>query len=291
MTAFLLLCLVSRLAYAFNDVLTGQLARLYGPIEVAAWRGVTLAVTMAPLLRWVPAPAWGELAARWPEVVALVGLTGVANILSLQSARLLPFGLRAAFMIAGTAVAGVVLGAVVLGERLTPLQLALAALLVAAAMAAAPGRHATHEIQPRLVPGTLLIGTAGILLAVVALFGARLSRASDPLLVAWVWEAGAGFVLLPLALWRAWRGGWPPGLAGRVWRIGLASAPTVVGSGATMLALKAGALGLWAAVGGTHILFSVALGRWWHGEPLGVRRLACFATAAAAVGGLAWWGQ
>lgn len=291
MTAFLLLCLVSRLAYAFNDVLTGRLARVYGPIDVAAWRGVTLAATMAPLLFWVPTAAWGALAARWPEVAALVGLTAVANLMALQAARLLPFGLRAAFMIAGTAVAGVLLGAAALGEHLTAVQLALAALLVGAAMAAAPGRHATHEIQPRLVPGTALILGAGVLLAVVALFGARLSRASDPLLVAWTWEAGAGFVLLPLVAWRAWRRGLRPGLAGRVWRIGLASAPTVVGSGATMLALKAGALGLWAAVGGTHILFSVALGRWWHGEPLGARRVVCFLVAAAAVGGLAWWGQ
>jgi drug/metabolite transporter (DMT)-like permease len=290
-TTFVVLCLLSRLGYALNDVLTGRLARAHGPIEVATWRGLTLGVTMAPLLFFVQEGAWEAMAARWEQLLVLAAVTALVNLFVQGSARHLPFGVRAAFLISTTAVASVVLGGVFLGERLAPLQLVFAAVLVGAAVAAAPGAHATHEIRPRLVLGGVMAVTGGVLLAAVAVLGAKLARETDPFLTAWAWEFGAGLLLVPLLAVRVAKDGLRPGLAGRVWRIAVASSPTIVGSGATMLALQRGDVGLWASIGGTHILFSVALGRLWHAEPLGPRRIACFAVAAVAVAALALVGM
>ena len=67
MLIFVALCLLARFAYAFNDVLVGGVAREHDRVEVAALRGVSLGLTMAPLLWWVPGSAWAALAQRWPS--------------------------------------------------------------------------------------------------------------------------------------------------------------------------------------------------------------------------------
>lgn len=286
MLAFLVLCLVSRLAYSLNDVFTGRLARRFGRLEVSAMRGVVLGFTMAPLLFWVPATAWRELGARWPTLLLVFVLTATANLLQNHAARLLPFGLRAAFLITGTSTAALFLGWTWLGETLAWQQVGLALVLIASAIVAAPGQHATHEIQPDVRRGALYALGSALAMAFIAVLVRGLARETHPLLTAWAWEFGSGLVLVPVLLWH-YRNEPQPGYLARWHSILVASSPTVVGSGASMLALTLGQLGLWAAMGGTQVLFTALLGAWWHRETVGWRRWVCFATAAGAVYGLA----
>ena len=87
MLTFFALCLLCRIAYSFNDVLIGGLARQHDGMEISAWRGLSLGITMAPLLGWVSRAAWEGLAARSGELLLLVSVTAVANLLQLRSAR------------------------------------------------------------------------------------------------------------------------------------------------------------------------------------------------------------
>ncbi len=286
MLAFLALCLVSRLGYSLNDVFTGRLARQFGRLEVAAMRGVALGLTMAPLLWWVPAHAWRELGGRWPTLLLVFVLTASCNLLQNHAARLLPFGLRAAFMITGISTTALILGWTILGDTLSWPQLLLALLLIASSIVAAPGSHARHEIQPDVPRGAVFALAAALLMGWVALLVRRLSIETHYFLTAWAWEFGSGLILVPVLLWQHGREP-KPGRIRRWWRILLASSPTVVGSGASMFALTLGPLGLWAAIGGTQVLFTALLGVWWHRETMGLRRWLCFAGAAAAVAGLA----
>ncbi len=285
MLFFISLCLASRLAYAVNDILIGRLARLHDQVEVAALRGAALGLTMAPLLLWAPAEAWGALAARWPIYLLAIAATAGCNVLQNQAARHLPFGLRSAFMFTTISIASVLMGAVLFGERLTPAQAAFSVLLVGSAVVAALGSHAAHEIRPNIPRGAALAIAAGSLLAVAAVLTKRLALETHPLLTAWAWEFGSGLILAGPLLWR-WRRGVPPGLWRRFGRITWASSPTVVGSGASIAALTLGALGLWGALAGTHLLFTAVLGVLWHRETMGARRWLSFATAAAAIAGL-----
>lgn len=290
MAVFIALCLVSRFAYSLNDVFVGRLARRYGRMEVAAWRGVSLGITMAPLLLWVSGASWIALGARWRELLLLVTLTGAANILQLQAARNLPFGLRAAFMIAGIAVGSLIFGRIFLGELLSPAQITLALLMVASSVAAALGTHASHEIKPDIKKGAVFAGAAAVLMAVVGLLVARLARVSDPLLVAWAWEFGAGAILVVPMLFR-WRESFSAGFAGRFGRIAIASLPTVVGSGGSVLALTLGAFGVWGAIAGTQVLFTAALGVILHKETMGALRWVCFGVAGACLSSLILLGR
>jgi drug/metabolite transporter (DMT)-like permease len=286
MLTFVLLCLLARVSYAFNDVGVGRLARRQGRMQIAAWRGVSLGITMAPWLLWVPREAWSALAGQGVLVLGLVTITAVANLLQLQAARHLPFGLRAAVMLGGMAVGSAALGAVFLGEQLTALQVALCALLVVASSLAARGKSSNLEIEENVPRGVALTLGSAMLMAVVALLVKRLAQATHPLLAAWSWEFGSGLVLMgPLLLQHGLRPN--PGFRQRVVQIAFAAAPTAIGSGASVLALGFGELGLWGALGGTQILFTAALGALLQREALGFRRWLCLGVAAAAVAGLA----
>jgi drug/metabolite transporter (DMT)-like permease len=287
MLIFVALCLLARLAYAFNDVLVGAVAREYDRVEVAAMRGVSLGLTMAPLLCWVPGTAFAALAQRWPSYLLLITLTGICNVLQNHAARFLPFGLRAAITLSAVSLATLASGAVFFAERLSLPQGALCLLLVGAAVVAAFGEHATHELRPDIPRGAALALAAGTCLGLAAVMTKRLAAETHPLLTAWAWEFGAGVILLPPLLYR-WRRTRPaPGLARRFWRTAVAAAPTVVGSGASMTAIGLGPLGVWGALAGTQVLFIALLGVRWHREAMGWRRWACFLVAAASVAGLA----
>lgn len=285
MLQFLLLCLLSRFFYTLNDLFTGRLARQNDRLELAALRGVSLGFSMAPLLLWVPRSAWSSLLGEPARLGAIVAITAVANVLQFQSARYLPFGLRASVIVTGVALGSVLLGWLVLGERLSGSATGWCALIVLSAVLAAPGQHANHEIEPRLLRGILLALTGASLLAVVALLTKELTERTHPLLAAWAWEFGSGLILVPVLLLRRQT----PRLRPRYFaRVALASSPTVIGSSASMLALGSGRLGLWGALAGTQVLFTAVFGVLWHRELMGLRRWSCFVAASLGIAGLAW---
>lgn len=288
MLTFVALCLFARFCYSLNDIFIGRLARRQGRVEVAAFRGASLGVSMAPWLLLVPATAWGALGAHPLALLATVSVTAIANILQLQAVRYVPFGLRAALMICTMATFSLLIGWGALDERLTALQVGLCIVLVASGAAVALGSHSGAEIEVDVPRGAALTVAAGTLMA-CAIFGVKyLARETHPLLAAWAWEFGAGVVLLaPALLRRAPASAGAPSLGARFGRVALAALPTALASGASVLALDFGALGLWGAIGGTQILFTAALGALWHKEALGPRRWALMVVAAAAVAGLA----
>ncbi len=286
MLTFVALCLLCRVAYTFNDVLVGELAREHDGTEVGALRGLSLGLTMSPLLLFVAPGAWGSLVARAGELALLCLATALANVLHLYAARHLPFGLRAALLVAGVALGGLVLGAAFLGERLGATELVWCVLIVASAVLAALGDHSTEGLTTNLRKGAFLTLAASALLGLSALLFARLARATDPLLVAWAWELGAGAALTVSLIWRS-RGRLQSGILNRFVTTGVRSLPTVVGTGASALALTRGPLGVWAALAGTQALLSAGLGAVWHRERLGARRWSYFVLGALGIAGLA----
>jgi hypothetical protein len=291
MILFLSLCLFSRFAYSVNDILVGRLARLHPGIEVASWRGVSLGLTMAPWLLFVPREAWAALGEQGWDVLLLLTLTAVANLMQLQASRFMPFGVRAAFIVSGIAACSGVLGWAVLDERMSLTEAGLSLIVVGSAVASALGTHASHEFKPDMRRGAFFAIGAAILIAGMGLMVAKIARATHPLLTAWVWEFGGGLILVLPLLWRYAGRGVQPELGKRVWAIAVASSPTAIGSGFSALALTMGSLGVWAAVAGTQVLFTAGLGALWHRELIGPRRWACFAVAATAVGALGWVGS
>jgi drug/metabolite transporter (DMT)-like permease len=291
MLTFVALCLLARFGYSLNDIFIGRLARRQGRMEVAAFRGTSLGVSMAPWLLLVPATAYEALLRHPLALLLSVGVTAAGNILQLHAVRYIPFGLRAALMICTMAVCSLLIGWSFLDERLSALSLLLSAVLVASGAAVALGSHAHADIQLDVPRGATLTIGAGALMA-CAVSGVKfLARESHPLLAAYAWEFGAGLILLAPALLRGERAPTSDPAPRRFARVALAALPTALASGASILALDFGNLGLWGALGGTQILFTAALGALWHKETLGPRRWTLMIIAAAAVAGLALAGH
>lgn len=287
MLTFVALCLLARFGYSLNDIFIGRLARRQGRMEVAAFRGTSLGLSMAPWLLLVPGAAYAALLRHPLAVLLTVGITAAGNILQLHAVRYIPFGLRAALMICTMAVCSLLIGWSVLDERLSPLQVLLSAVLVASGAAVALGSHAHTEIQLDVPRGAALTVGAGTLMACAVTGVKFLARETHPLLAAYAWEFGAGVILLAPVLLRGEHAADRAPVHRRFLRVALAALPTAVASGASILALDFGNLGLWGALGGTQILFTAALGALWHQETLGARRWTFMLIAAAAVASLA----
>lgn len=283
---FIGLCLVARLSYSLNDVFIGRLARRFGGAEVAAFRGVSLGLSMAPWLLLVPVPAWAALATHGGALLATVAVTAAANILQLHAARYLPFGLRAALMLSTMVTCSVVIGWSLLEERLTLLEIGLCAVLIGSGVAVALGSYTVREIEVDVGRGAALTLLSATLMACAMLGVKHLARETHPLLTAWAWEFGAGLILVGPVLLRARESSLTAAVQ-RFPAIAVAALPTALASGASVLALDFGELGLWGALGGTQILFTASLGALWHHEALGLRRWLCMTVSAAAIAGLA----
>jgi drug/metabolite transporter (DMT)-like permease len=290
MPTFVALCLFARFSYSLNDIFVGRLARRYGRVEVAAFRGASLGLTMAPWLLLVPRRAWGALFAHPFALLLTVAVTALGNLLHLQAARFIPFGLRGALMITSMAACSLLLGWGVLDERLSAIQVALCVVLVISGAGVALGSHADAAIEVDVPRGAAFTLAAGVVMA-IAMTGVKfLARETHPLLAAWAWEFGAGAILLAPALIR--RAAPSTDAVGvRFKHVAVASLPTALASGASVLALDFGELGLWGALAGTQILFTAALGALWHHEALGRLRWALMTVAAAAVAALALVGN
>lgn len=283
---FVALCLLARLCYSLNDIFIGRLARTQDRTEVAAFRGASLGLTMAPWLLLVPATAWFQLRAHLPELLLTVSITAAANVLQFHAARYLPFGLRAALMLSTMALCSVLLGWGLLDERLTFSQIVFCTVLVVSGVGVAVGNYSVQEIRLDVPRGAFLIVLSALLMA-CAIFGVKhLAQNTHPLLTAWAWEFGSGLVLLGPALLRS-RHSRTGETFRRFRKIAAAASPTAIASGTSVLALNFGELGLWGALGGTQILFTASLGALWHTERLGVRRWLLMCVSVAAVAGLA----
>jgi drug/metabolite transporter (DMT)-like permease len=286
---FIGLCLLSRVAYALNDVLTGQQAREGSALEVAAWRGVSLGLSMLPLVFFAKAGSWEALAGRGWELLLAWILTGMSNTCLMRSGQLLPFGLRGGIVISGVVTGSLVVGWFALNERLGSLQLFCCLVLGLSALGAALGDHTTPSLKPQIVSGTIWSLLSAFFIVGATFIVRRLANEVDPFLVGWAWEFGVGLVLLfPLA-WQYRKTGITPWR--RIVKIAWASSPTAIGTGASMVALTQGALGLWAALSGTQVLFTAFLGWLWHQERIGFWRWVAFGAIASAVAGLAIAGK
>ena len=286
MLTVVLLCLVARFGYSLNDIFIGRMARQYSRIEVAAFRGTSLGVSMAPWLLLVPAAAWGELFQHSGQLVLTVAVTALANVLQFHAVRYLPFGLRAALMLCTMATCSLLIGWAVLGERLTDVEVGLSVVLLASGAAVALGTHTARDIVVDVPRGAALTLASAVLMACAVSLVQSLARTTHPLLTAWAWEFGSGLILLAPALTLSSSATSVPRHR-RVSTIAVAALPTALASGASVLALDFGELGLWGALGGTQILFTAGLGALWHKEALGVRRWMFMLIAALAVAGLA----
>ncbi len=250
------------------------------------WRGLSLGATMAPLLFWVPAGAWARVPAHAGFLAAATVLAAAANVCGNSAARFLPFNVRAAVIGAGSIVFSLGIGWLFLAETPSAGALFAAGILAVSAVALCLGEHRTPAFKPDIPRGVALAIACAAALCAAVLFQTRFLRATHPLLAAWMWEFAIGLVCVPFVMGR--RSARAPGWGPRAWRVGVASTPTVVGTGATALALGIGPMGIAYALSGFQTILTAFIGARFHHERIGPWRWALIGIGSAAAVGVAF---
>lgn len=282
------MALVATMAYALQGALLASYYRRMDRLSVVAYRGLSLALTMLPLLWWVE--PW-DGAAVWhaaPVLVAAVVTSAVANWCNANALCCLPVGIAMALCTSFTAIFSVFLGYCVLGETLEAPQFGFIALLLAGVLLLGSLRsQGPLPAEYNLGRGLVIAVCYGLFMSVGYVLVGIASRQVHPVLVGYLWEGGIGVFVACVALGRGRLGGASLArVSGREFgQILLYAAPTALGSALYPLATR-GAFILATAILSTMMVFSSLLAMLFYGERLTLRQWALMLFICLMVAGL-----
>lgn len=276
------------LAHSVQTTLCAPYYRRMDPLLATSIRGLSLAVSMSPLLL-LSAPG---TAARLGEHGWLLGfacfVTACANWAAAQSMRYYQVAVAAALQQAWLNMAAISLGILLFDEVLYPAQYFAVALIVVATfiLGSSVRSDASRIAKANPLAGLLCTGAFGILVAIGTSLMSKISRELDPYVAAYSWEVGIGVAALlmyqvkPLA-----------GLPANTERLGLrdmiafsaAAAPTAVGTGCYAAAVTLGPFPVVAAVVSTLVLASAVWAALLLNEHLSSRQWLAVLLGTAAV--------
>jgi len=287
---FYLFAFCAVLAYALNSTLMAPFARQLGGLRATTLRGLSLGVTMLPLLAFVPRESLAHVTpAHGATLAALCAITLLANSLVFQSQKYLPVGISLALMMGVTTLFSTAYGLIAFKDAYSPVQWGLGALMLveASLLGAFSRREGPRTHHPLL--GVFLAATGGLAMGAAYSLTASLSKSGSPFLVAYAWEFGTGLagaaVLLGMRLRRM-----PVQQTVSVpfYKVLLASSPTALATACYALATTTGPLGLASAIlstmGAFAALFSFLLYRERLTRAQGAMVLAMVATLVALKG-------
>lgn len=293
----ILVALLATLGYAVQGTLMAQCYRTMNKLYAVAVRGLSLGITMLPLLLLVPAPKFKEIPNALPAILAASVLAAAGNWLVAYAYNYLQVGIVTALSMSVACLCTVLIGFVWFGEILSTWQLACitAILFFTAALgrsrlslsyagdnSAAPSGPERPEVQIRGVAASVLCGA--VFGFAYALLGSA-SRTLDPFLAAYLWELSIGLLTAAAFLIQkvSNRNAAPrTGTSSGIFRIALYSAPTVIGTGCYAFATTIGPIGIVTAVLSTMMVFNTLLAWLFYGEKLNsIQWTLLFMTCAA----------
>jgi drug/metabolite transporter (DMT)-like permease len=265
---FFLLCIFATLGYALQSTLMASVYRSLDRLSAVSYRGLSLALTMSPLLLFVPAGEFQLLPAILPLIFAASLAAALANWCAANAYSHLPVGIAAALSMTFATLCSVAIGYFFFAEALSEMQIFLIGLLSLSVL----GLGATKSVGtlpaeyhvPRGIFNSLLFGI-GISIG-YSLVGAA-SRAVHPFLVGYLWESIIGVLAFCMTLFRTPRGLCSIGVRGFL-KVALYSAPTVLGTGCYAYAVSIGPIGIATAVLGSMMVFSTLMSRFLYDERL-----------------------
>jgi drug/metabolite transporter (DMT)-like permease len=265
---FFIIALTATFAYALQGVLMAKVYRQSDRLSSVAYRGLSLLISMSPLLLLVPQSDFIEFSGLLPQLLLAASLAALANWANAIAFVRLPVGIASALSMAFTALFVALLGQVFLDEQLSPQQWLMGAVTLAMVLLlGASQRRGTPLTSSdyRPLSGILASAAYGSLMSYALILVAGMSRASHPFLVGYAWEASIGLMAMLFALARG-RVSAKPGFQRISWsrfrQILVFASPTALGTGCYAYAMTLGPLAIAAAILSTMMVFSMLLG-WW----------------------------
>ncbi|WP_152779987.1 EamA family transporter [Agarivorans sp. B2Z047] len=292
---FFFIALTATFAYALQGVLMAKVYRQSDLLSAVAYRGLSLLISMSPLLLLVPLSAYSGFIHHAGWLVLAAGLAALANWANAIAFVRLPVGIASALSMAFTALFVGLLGELLLDERLSPLQWLMAGLTLLAVLLLGASQTRTNtkstESAPQYKPLIGIVASAcyGALMSCALILVAKMSRDSHPFLVGFSWEVMIGVVAMLMAFARgklSGQAGMQKVTAAQFKQILIFASPTVIGTGCYALAMTLGPLAIAAAVLSTMMVFSMLLGWWLLAEKPTLKQWAMISLVCISVIGL-----
>lgn len=266
---YFLYAVIAVLAYSIQNTFMAKHYRRLNPLVVLSYRGLSMGITMLPFLLFVGAGDWARLGLVAPAIFAAAVSGQISTWGNGMSLRHLPIGVSVAFGMSGTALTAAAISIFILGDSLLPSQwFAIAALLLAViGLGFTKSKHISHfEYDP--LKGAFYCIFFAFFNGVALSFVGWASRQVSPLLVGYCWELGIGLFglsMIPLMT----RKPYSELLRSKDFFAVMKSASaTAVGTGASMMAMESGPIGVVTAVLASMMVTNALLAGIVYGEHL-----------------------
>lgn len=258
------------LGYAVQGTLMANHYRRMDGLLATAWRGVSLGISMLPLLLLCDSSKAALTLNHSSLLVAAIVSAALGNWAAALSFRHLTTGIGIALQQAAMVLISLLLGILVFGEQILAGDYMGLALMLIGIPAISVARKNTTQHDSKPILGMLLCFIFGLCLAVSFLFVAKLSRVGDPYLTAYCWEFGIGLASFAILFIRKFSQHQLPLTIpfGDFRTILFCSSPTLIGTGCYAIAVTLGPLAIVTAIRSAMIAVSVLLSHWLYREHL-----------------------
>jgi drug/metabolite transporter (DMT)-like permease len=269
---FFLTAFIAAFGYALQMTLLASFYRKMDTLAAVAYRGLSLGLTMLPLLVWVPIQDYSRLSGVLPILVLIWLLTALGNWTIANAVCHLPVGVATALCNSCIAIMAALVGFFLFHEILQFKQIVMIVLILLLVFALSWVRSpASSNTSYNIAGGLRNAFLSGLFLGGSFSLVGGLSRQLHPFLVGYVWELGTG-VMAWLWMWTRrqmaeQRNSWTIS-SSEFGKVMLAGSPTLIGTGLYALSMTMGPVAIATAVISTQMVFTTLLARVIYKEQL-----------------------
>jgi len=283
---YIVLSIFAMLGYAIQTSLMASYYRRMNPLAAIMFRGLSLGISMLPLLLFSKPGSIGNIFHYPLLLIAAALLASVGNVFSCMAIRKLPVGIAMACQQGMLVISTTLIGFFVFREIIGAFQvLAIALIILGNSILSLQKGAAKFHIESRTFVGLCYGMLAGGLLGCAFAFVAKLSREVDPLAAAYFWEITIGvFCLIFLVGFRKKTGIKKGESLGKVFLgILLYSSPTAIGTGCYALGVNIGPIAIVTSIISTMIIAAAVFSYFRYGERLDFRQMGAIAIVVVAI--------
>ncbi len=273
---FFLLAIGSALFFALQGTLMARVYRELDQLSAVSYRGLSLGITMLPLLLFVPLEQFQETFDLLPALLVASLIGGLSSLFFALTVKKLIVGMANSVCFCVSTLSTVLIDRNYFKRALSWEQLVLIGLLLLVLSSLSLGRESKRLTRGDGVLYGILYGIiSGSLVAIAFTIVGELSKDSHPLLVGYVWEFTIGIVTAALAVSRGCLlpgKGLAPISRALFTKILIYSSPTILGTGFYLTALTLGPLPVAMALLSTTIIFSIIFGSLMYQEHITIKQ-------------------